>query len=190
MLDVGVKTRPRDSSGTSSYNIIFFFYSIICPIFTTGWQIIQRLESCWSVLAHKRIGAMESLIPWPGLISSREGEGGNKSKWFENLPSSYFHLLNPITPSTETAGVVSEAVYSRWSGGSNMQFASFLCWRVTDIQQRRDWRLGEGNPCIGLFVWILLTLILSGPIQLHLGSPCPGAGVYLYNVSSTKSWPD
>lgn len=29
------------------------------------------------------------------------------------------------------------------------QFAS----KVTSIQQRRDWRLGEGNPCIALFAY-------------------------------------
>lgn len=29
VLDAGVKTRPRNPSGMSSYNIIFFFYSII-----------------------------------------------------------------------------------------------------------------------------------------------------------------
>jgi hypothetical protein len=56
-------------------------------------------------------------------------EGGEEKKKQVVRESSIFLLsaCNPIAPSTEPAGVVSEAVdNSRWSGGSNMQFASLL----------------------------------------------------------------
>ena len=126
MLDVGVKTRPRNSSGTSSYNIIFFLFyhmSHLCYWLANNPEAGELLV-CVSAQKNWSNGVTHSLT---GIDTQPRGGGEKHVEVIRESSIFLFSSFNPITPSTETAGVASEAVYSRWSGGSNMQFASLLC---------------------------------------------------------------
>lgn len=83
-----------------------------------------ELLVCVSAQKNWSNGVTHSLT---GIDTQPRGGGEKQVEVIRESSIFLFSFFNPITPSTETAGVVSEAVYSRWSGGSNMQFASFLC---------------------------------------------------------------
>jgi len=86
------------------YNIYMYnFFTLFIILFPlqsllTGWQIIQRLESCWSVLACKRTGAMESLRLLTGTLPAVKEKNGQKSdsRIFCPLINVFWHSHHPI----------------------------------------------------------------------------------------------
>lgn len=76
MLDAGVKTRPRNQLGLSSYNIYIFFF-LFYHMFHLCYWLANNPEAgellvCVSAQKNWSNGVTHF---WPGLMPSREGEG-------------------------------------------------------------------------------------------------------------------